>query len=100
MNEAWLIWLLTGLLFLAGLAGTILRRQLLAMLLSLELMTNAVNVALAYYGRLYRDSGALAVVFLLLGVAACEAVVALSLILALYRDRSVDETAGLRELNG
>lgn len=87
-------------LFVIGAAGLVLRRQLLAMLLGLELMTNAVNVALVYQARLGADAEGLATVFLLLAVAACEAVIGLSLILALERSRRSIETAGLRELRG
>ena len=100
MSDAALVWGLSGALFVTGFAAVVLRRQLLAMLLGLELMTNAANVALAYYARVYASPAALAAVFLLLAVAACEAVVGLSLILALNRLEGAWETDAMKELKG
>lgn len=100
MTTGLVVWATAVGLFVIGLAGLVLRRQLLAMLLALELMTNAVNLALVYQARLGADAEGLAAVFLLLAVAACEAVIGLSLILALERSRRLTETPGLRELRG
>ena len=100
MSPGAVAWALAGALFVMGLAGLALRRQLLAMLLGLELMTNAVNVAIAYEARVRADAAGLAAVFLLLAVAACEAVVGLSLIIALSRDFSAADTAEIRDLRG
>ena len=98
MSSAAIVWAMTAALFSAGFAGMILRRQLMAMLLSLELMTNAVNVALVWEARLKGDAVGIAAVFLLLAVAACEAVVGLSLILAFYRGGEGGETGQMSEL--
>ena len=100
MAEAEIVWATTAVLFLAGFAAVLLRRQLLAMLLGLELMVNSANLVFVYTARRLNDGAGLAAVFLLLAVAACEAVVGLSLILALYRSRDAMETASIRELNG
>lgn len=86
-------------LFLCGLATLILRRQLIAMLLGLELMLNAANLNLVFYGRQYNDPGAWAAVLWVLAVAAAEAVIGLTLILALNRYANTD-TEALKELKG
>lgn len=100
MAEAEIVWATTAALFLAGFAALLLRRQLLAMLLGLELMANAGNLVFVFTARRLSDGSGLAAVFLLLAIAACEAVVGLSLILALYRSRDAMETAEIRELHG
>lgn len=100
MTEGVVAYTVTITLFLTGFAGLLLRRQLLAMLLSLELMTNSANILLVYQARQTGDAGGLAAVFLLLAVAACEAVVGLALILALYRSRDAMETGEMKELHG
>ncbi|MFI5362567.1 MAG: NADH-quinone oxidoreductase subunit NuoK [Elusimicrobiota bacterium] len=98
MNSA--VWAITGILFAAGLAMVVLRRQLLAMLLGVELMLAAVNVALVHQAAQFSDAQALAAVAIVIAIAAAEAVVGLSLILrALRAGRGVD-AGGLRELRG
>ena len=94
------VWAATGLLFAAGLAMGVLRRQLLAMLLGVELMLAAVNVALVHHAALFSDAEAMAAVAIVIAVAAAEAVVGLSLILrALRTGRGVDAGA-YSELRG
>lgn len=100
MAEAQVVWAVTAVLFVCGFAALVLRRQLLAMLLGLELMTNAANLPFVYHARSFGDPGGLAAVLLLLAVAACEAVVGLALILALYRSRDAMDTPEIRELRG
>lgn len=94
------VWAVTGLLFLAGLAMVVLRRQLLAMLLGLELMISAVNVSLVYHAGLFSDAQALAAVLLIIAIAAAEAVVGLTLILDVYRSGGEVDAGFLRELRG
>lgn len=94
------IWGVTGLLFAAGLAMVVLRRQLLAMLLGVELMVAAVNVALVHQACLLSDAQALAAVVLILAVAAAEAVVGLALILRSARADSGLDAGDLTELRG
>jgi NADH-quinone oxidoreductase subunit K len=94
------VWSVTVLLFLAGLATVVLRRQLLAMLLGLELMIAAVNVSVVYHAGLFDDAQALAAVLLVIAVAAAEAVVGLTLILDLHESGAEADAALLRELRG
>ena len=92
------IWATTILVFFGGLSMVILRRQLLAMLLGLELMISAVNIALVYHAGLFGDAQGFAAALLILAVAAAEAVVGLSLILQLHRAGKPVDAAALTEL--
>lgn len=94
------VWGATVFLFGAGLAVVVLRRQLLAMLLGLELMISAVNISLVYYAGLFSDAEALAAVLLILAVAAAEAVVGLTLILRVFQSGRAVDSDGLQELRG
>jgi NADH-quinone oxidoreductase subunit K len=94
------VWGATGGLFLLGLLIVVVRRQLLAMLLGLELMLAAVNVSLVHHAGLFGDAEALAVVALVIAVAAAEAVVGLSLILRFRREGRGADSAELSELRG
>lgn len=93
-------WGASALLFLCGAAALVLRRQLLAMLLGLELMVNAVNLALVHTSTRLGDSAGLAAALLIMAVAAAEAVVGLSLILKLNQAGRAAESQAIAELNG
>ncbi|MDE2040282.1 MAG: NADH-quinone oxidoreductase subunit NuoK [Elusimicrobia bacterium] len=95
-----LIYSTTILLFFLGLAAVVLRRQLLAMLLGLELMVSAVNVSLVYLAGLFSDAQALAAVLIIIAVAAAEAVVGLTLIIDLREQGREADCSALRELKG
>lgn len=100
MSLTAVVWGTTGALFCLGLAIVVVRRQLLAMLLGLELMLAAVNVSLVHHAGLFNDAEALAVVALVIAVAAAEAVVGLSLILRVRRGGRGADAAVLTELRG
>lgn len=98
MNAA--IWAITGALFTIGLVMTVLRRQLLAMLLGVELMLAAVNVALVHCAAAFSDPHGLAAVAIVIAIAAAEAVVGLSLILKVLRSGRGLDAGDLTELRG
>ena len=75
------------LLFCLGLLGVIVRRNLLIIYMSLELMLNAANLALAAFSRFNNNLNGQVVVFFIITVAAAEVAVGLALIVALYRKR-------------
>ena len=74
-------------LFCLGLLGVILRRNLLVMYMSLELMLNAANLALVSFSRFNNKLDGQVLVFFIITVAAAEVAVGLALIVALYRKR-------------
>jgi len=73
------------LLFSLGLAGVIMRRNLLIIYMSLELMLNAANLALVAFSRFNNRLDGQIMVFFIITVAAAEVSVGLALIVALYR---------------
>lgn len=95
-----LIWGVSGGLFIAGFCALVLRRQLLAMILGLELMIAAANVPIVYYANRFADPAGLAAVLLILAVAAAEAVLGLGLIIEHTRAGASATTDSLTELKG
>jgi len=77
----------SGLLFCLGLFGVLVRRNLLVVYMSLELMLNAANLALVAFSRFQRDLDGQMLVFFTITVAAAEVAVGLALIVAVYRKR-------------
>jgi NADH-quinone oxidoreductase subunit K len=75
----------SALLFSLGLLGVILRRNVLIMYMSLELMLNAANLALVAMSRFNDNLNGQVMVFFIITVAAAEVAVGLALIVALYR---------------
>ena len=87
---------LSGLLFAIGTFGFLGRRNAISMLMSIELMLNAVNLTVVAFGAFIPDLNTYAAVIALLviAVAAAEATVGLSIVMAIYRNRKtplVDE---------
>ncbi len=77
----------SALLFCLGLLGVIVRRNLLVIYMSLELMLNAANLALVAFSRFTNNLDSQVFVFFVITVAAAEVSVGLALIVALYRKR-------------
>jgi NADH-quinone oxidoreductase subunit K len=75
----------SALLFSLGLLGVLVRRNLLVMYMSLELMLNAANLALVSMSRFNHNLDGQVIVFFVITVAAAEVAVGLALIVALYR---------------
>ena len=89
-----------ALLFGLGLVGFLSRRNMIVMFLSAEMMLQGVSVSLVAWGRWHDDWGGQVLVIFILTVAACEAAIALALVLMLFqRTGSLDIAAwqGLRE---
>jgi NADH-quinone oxidoreductase subunit K len=86
------------LLFCLGLFGVILRRNLLIIYMSLELMLNAGNLALAAFSRFNNNLDGQIMVFFIITVAATEVAVGLALIVALYRKRRTTHVEDLTSL--
>ena len=99
MNISWYI-VLSALLFTVGATGVLLRRSLLVILLSLEMMLNAGNLALVAFSRMLGNTDGQVFAIVVMVVAACEVVVGLGLIVALYRRRLPLNVDDLRELRG
>lgn len=79
--------ILSALLFAIGTAGVFLRRNLITLLLSIEIMLNAVNLTFVAVGRYIGSVEGQVIVFFVMTVAAAEAAVGLALVIALFRHR-------------
>jgi NADH-quinone oxidoreductase subunit K len=84
-----IVWylMLAAALFSIGVFGALTRRSGIAIFLSIELMLNSANLALAAYSRSLGDRAGQMVVFFALAVAAAEAAVGLALFIAIFRQR-------------
>ena len=99
MDVTWYL-VLSALLFAIGAGGVLIRRSPLVILLCLELMLNAGNLALVAFSRMHGNEEGQVFALIVMVVAACEVVVGLGLIVAMFRRRlplNVDE---MRELRG
>jgi NADH-quinone oxidoreductase subunit K len=85
--DAYLI--LSGILFSIGTFGFLARRNAISMLMSIELMLNAVNLAIIAFGAFVPELGTQAsvIALMVISVAAAEATVGLAIIIAIYRNR-------------
>ncbi len=90
--------ILSAILFLIGLTGVVIRRNLIINFMSLELMLNSANVALVAVSHFMNDVDGQIMVFFIITVAAAEVAVGLALIVALYRGRQDIYTDKLNSL--
>jgi NADH-quinone oxidoreductase subunit K len=94
--------IVSGILFVIGFAGVMLRRNLIIIFMSLELMLNAANLSLVAFSRFHlQPSGvpnynAQVFVFFIITVAAAEVAVGLAIIVALFRAR---QTTHVEDIN-
>jgi NADH-quinone oxidoreductase subunit K len=98
VNVGWFV-VLSAFLFCIGVTGVLTRRNPLVVLLSLELMLNAGNLALISFSRMTGTGDGQVFALIVMVVAACEVVIGLGLIVGLYRRRvpiDVDEVSELR----
>jgi NADH-quinone oxidoreductase subunit K len=98
VNVNWYL-AVSALIFCTGAAGVLTRRSPLVTLLCLELMLNAGNLALLAFSRMWGNAEGQVFAIIVMVVAACEDVIGLGLIVAMYRRRlpiDVDEVSELR----
>ena len=79
--------IVSAILFSIGTAGVFLRKNLITVLLSIEIMLNAVNLTFVAFGRAHGAVDGQIITFFVMTVAAAEAAVGLAIIIALYRHR-------------
>jgi NADH:ubiquinone oxidoreductase subunit K len=89
---------LSAVLFAIGLVGFLGRRNIILMLVSIEIMLNAVNVSLAAFSSHLQDPRGQIVALFVIAVAAAEAAIGLGLVLALSRNRPGVSVADLTQL--
>ena len=98
MSTEWYL-VLSALIFCIGAGGVLVRRNPLVILLCLELMLNGANLSLVAFARMHGNHDGQIFALIVMVVAACEVVIGLGLIVAMYRNRlpiDVDEMSELR----
>jgi len=94
----------SGILFTIGFAGVMLRRNIIIILMALELMLNAANLSLVAFSRFHVDSSAApnynaqVFVFFIITVAAAEVAVGLAIVVALFRLRQTTHVEDITTL--
>ena len=91
---------LSAALFSIGAFGVLARRNLLIILMSVEVMLNGVNVALLAFARLHSSAAGQVFVLVVMGVAAAEVSVGLAILIAVFRNRKTVDTGDLKSLQG
>ena len=99
MDVVWFL-VLSAFIFCIGAAGVLSRRNPLVILLCLELMLNAGNLALLSFSRMLGNRDGQVFALIVMVVAACEVVVGLGLIVAMYRRRLPLDVDQVREMSG
>jgi len=92
--------LLAMALFALGLTGVIVRRNLLVMLMCMELMLNGVNLSLVTFAQQTGTAAGAVLVFLIFVVAAAEIAIAIPIVLVLVRQRRTLDADAYMDLNG
>jgi NADH-quinone oxidoreductase subunit K len=98
MNAVPISWylILGAILFSIGTVGVLIRRNVIVIFLSIELMLNAVNLVFVSFSRQLHSMDGQVIVFFVMTVAAAEAAVGLAIIISVFRNR---ETVNVDELN-
>jgi NADH:ubiquinone oxidoreductase subunit K len=99
MSLQWYM-VVSAMIFAIGAGGVLIRRNPLVILLCLELMLNAANLALVTFARMHGNGDGQIFALIVMVVAACEVAVGLGLIVALFRRRLPIDVDELRELSG
>ena len=99
MNISWFL-AVSALIFTIGAAGVLTRRSPLVILLCLELMLNAANLALIAFSRMHANHDGQIFAIIVMVVAACEVTVGLGVIVAMQRRRLPIDVDELQELQG
>ena len=99
MDIAWYL-VVSAFIFCIGAAGIVLRRNPLVILLCLELMLNAGNLALVAFARMHGNGEGQIFALVVLVVAACEVTIGLGVIVAMHRRRLPIDVDEMRELHG
>ena len=99
LDSSWFL-LLGAILFTLGAAGVLIRRNPLVILISIELMLNAVNLTLITFSRQLQNIEGQLFALMAMTVAAAEAVVGLAILVDIFRVRDVEDIDDLSEMKG
>lgn len=90
---------LSAILFVIGVVGVLTRRNVIVIMMSIELMLNAGNLAFVTFAREFNDMAGHVFVFMVMAVAAAEAAVGLAIVLAMFKNKEtidIDQIASMK----
>ncbi len=90
--------IVSALLFAIGVVGFVVRRNAIVVVMSIELMLNAGNLAFVSFGRFLNSMDGQLIVFFVMGVAAAEAAIGLAILILIYRNRESTDVDSLNLL--
>ncbi len=92
--------LLAGILFVLGLTGVLVRRNIIFLLMSIEIMLNAAGLAFVVAGARWGEAGGQIMFLFILAITAAEVAVGLALVLAMFKKVKTLDTNVLNQLKG
>lgn len=91
---------LSAILFTLGLIGVVIRKNILIVLMSIEVLMNAINLVFIAVARYWQLMDGHVVVFFVIAVAAAEAAIGLAIVVSVFRNRQTVKTTDLRLMRG
>jgi NADH-quinone oxidoreductase subunit K len=95
----WYLWL-SALVFAIGATGFLVRRNVIIMFISIELMLNGVNISLVTFSHYLQDLRGQVLTFFVITVAAAEAAIGLAIIISLFRNKETAYVDDMTETRG
>ncbi|RJQ38324.1 MAG: NADH-quinone oxidoreductase subunit NuoK [Nitrospiraceae bacterium] len=92
--------MLSAVVFMIGVFGFLIRRNIIIMFMSVELMLNAVNISLVAFSHYLQDMRGQILVVFIITVAAAEAAIGLAIIIALFRNKDTIHVDEMDEMKG
>jgi len=92
--------MLSAAVFAIGVLGFLIRRNIIIIFISIELMLNAVNISLVAFSHYLQDLRGQILVFFVITVAAAEAAIGLAIIIALFRNKDTVHVDEMNEMKG
>ncbi len=92
--------ILSAVLFILGVLGVLVRRNAIMIFMSVELMLNAANLALAAFSRQWGNVGGQLIVFFVITIAAAEVAIGLALIVAIFKTKKSIDIDELNSMQG
>jgi len=91
---------LSAVMFIIGVVGFLVRRNIIIMLMSIELMLNSVNISLVAFSHYLQDLRGQVLVFFIITVAAAEAAIGLAILVSMFRNKPEVHMDQITEMKG
>jgi NADH-quinone oxidoreductase subunit K len=91
---------LSSIIFIIGMIGFLIRRNIIIILMSIELMLNSINISLVAFSHYLQDLRGQILVFFIIAVAAAEAAIGLAILVSLFKNKAAVHTDEITEMKG